>query len=158
MNKYLKIIICVSICLALGYTSGQVTRSSLTTWYPSLIKPSFNPPNWAFPVAWTTLFVLMGVAAGIVWSKIHLKKNDVQKALLFFSIQLILNALWSILFFGLQNPFLALIEIVVLWLMIFETFIKFSKIDKIAGNLLIPYLLWVGFATILNASIWWLNS
>jgi tryptophan-rich sensory protein len=122
-----------------------------------LIKPSFNPPNWAFPVAWTALFVMMGIAAGLVWSKINNKPTEVKKALLFFGIQLVLNALWSILFFGLKNPFLALIEIIVLWLMIYETFIKFVKIDRIAGNFLIPYLLWVGFATILNGSIWWLN-
>jgi tryptophan-rich sensory protein len=108
-------------------------------------------------VAWTALFVMMGIAAGLVWSKINNKPTEVKKALLFFGIQLVLNALWSILFFGLKNPFLALIEIIVLWLMIYETFIKFVKIDRIAGNFLIPYLLWVGFATILNGSIWWLN-
>ena len=157
MNKYVKILIFVVTCLAVGYLSSIVTKSSVETWYPTLVKPSFNPPNWAFPVAWTTLFVLMGIAAGLVWAKIEIKKDDVQKALVFFFIQLALNALWSILFFGLKNPMLALIEIILLWLMIYETFMKFNKIDRIAGYLLVPYLLWVAFAIILNANIWWLN-
>ena len=157
MNKYLKILICVVICLAVGYLSSIVTKSSVETWYPTLKKPSFNPPNWAFPVAWTTLYIFMGIAAGLVWDKIEIKKEEVQKALLFFFIQLALNALWSILFFGLKNPMLALVEIVLLWLIIYETFMKFNKIDKIAGYLFIPYLFWVTFAIILNANIWWLN-
>ena len=157
MNKYLKILIFVVICLAVGYLSSIVTKSSVETWYPTLKKPSFNPPNWAFPVAWTTLYIFMGIAAGLVWDKIIIKKEEVQKALLFFFIQLALNALWSILFFGLKNPMLALVEIVLLWLIIYETFMKFNKIDKIAGYLFIPYLFWVTFAIILNANIWWLN-
>ena len=157
MNKYIKILIFVVICLAVGYLSSIVTKSSVETWYPTLKKPSFNPPNWAFPVAWTTLYIFMGIAAGLVWDKIEIKKEEVQKALLFFFIQLALNALWSILFFGLKNPMLALVEIVLLWLIIYETFMKFNKIDKIAGYLFIPYLFWVTFAIILNANIWWLN-
>ena len=158
MNKFTKIALSVVLCLSLGFGSRQVTKTSLKTWYPLLIKPSFSPPDWAFPVAWITLFILMGIAAGLLWNKIDTKKHEVQKALVFFGIQLILNALWSILFFGLQNPFLALIEIIILWLVIYETFIKFNKIDQWAGNLLVPYLLWVGFATFLNGSIWWLNQ
>lgn len=157
MNKYLKILIFVVTCLAVGYLSSIVTRSSVATWYPTLVKPSFNPPNWAFPVAWTTLFVFMGIAAGLVWDKIEIKKGEVQNALLFFFIQLALNALWSFLFFGLKNPMLALIEIILLWLMIYETYMKFNKIDKIAGYLFVPYLFWVSFAIILNGNIWWLN-
>jgi tryptophan-rich sensory protein len=157
MNKYIKILIFIVTCLAIGYLSSIVTKSSVETWYPTLVKPSFNPPNWAFPLAWTTLFIFMGIAAGLVWDKIEIKKEEVQKALLFFFIQLALNALWSILFFGLKNPMLALIEIVLLWLLIYETYMKFNKIDRIAGYLLVPYLLWVGFAMILNANIWWLN-
>lgn len=157
MNKYVKITIFVIICLAVGYLSSMVTKSSVETWYPTQQKPSFNPPNWAFPVAWTILFIFMGIAAGIVWDKIETQREEVKKALLFFFIQLALNALWSILFFGLKNPMLALIEIFLLWLMIYETYMKFNKIDKIAGYLFVPYLLWVTFAIILNANIWWLN-
>ena len=99
----------------------------------------------------------MGIAGGMVWNKIDVDFERVKKAFLFFIIQLGLNALWSYLFFGLHNPLLALIEIVLLWLMIFETYSQFKIIDKIAGYLLLPYLAWVSFATLLNASIWWLN-
>jgi tryptophan-rich sensory protein len=158
MNKYTKIAILVVTCLAIGYLSGMVTQSSIKTWYPTIAKPSFNPPNWLFAPVWTTLFVFMGVAGGLVWSRIDKKKEEVSKALVFFAIQLFLNTLWSILFFGLKNPMLALIEIVLLWLVIYETFAKFNKIDKIAGYLFIPYLIWVGFAAFLNLNIWWLNK
>ncbi|MCC9072010.1 tryptophan-rich sensory protein [Flavobacterium sp. F-65] len=158
MNKISRILAVVVTCLAVGYFSGIVTKSSIDTWYPTLIKPSFNPPNWVFAPAWSLLYLLMGVAAGLVWDRIEYEKETVKNALVFFAIQLALNALWSYLFFGLMNPLLALIEIVVLWLMIYETLLKFIKINKIAGYLLVPYLLWVSFATILNASIWWLNK
>lgn len=158
MNKITRILAVVVTCLAIGYFSGIVTRSSIETWYPTLIKPSFNPPNWVFAPAWSLLYLLMGVAAGLVWDRIEHEKEAVKKALIFFAIQLALNALWSYLFFGLMNPLLALIEIVVLWLMIYETLLKFIKINKVAGYLLVPYLLWVSFATILTASIWWLNK
>ena len=114
------------------------------------------PTNYFAPV-WSMLFTFMGVAAGLVWNKIEDNRKMVPKALTFFVVQLILNALWSYLFFGLQNPLLALIEIILLWLMIYETYNYFIKIDKIAGYLLVPYLAWVGFALILNANIWWLN-
>ena len=157
MNKIFRISAVVATCLAVGYFSGMVTRSAITTWYPTLIKPSFNPPNWIFAPVWSLLYTMMGVAAGLVWNEIDSKKEIVKKALIVFAIQLILNALWSFLFFGLKNPLLAGIEIVVLWLLIYETYIQFSKIDKIAGYLFIPYLAWVSFAALLNGSIWWLN-
>lgn len=157
MNKISRILVVVVTCLVIGYFSGMVTRSAVTTWYPTLVKPSFNPPNWIFAPVWSMLYVMMGVAAGLVWNKIDLEKELVKKALIFFAIQLALNALWSFLFFGLKNPMLAGIEIVVLWLMIYETQIKFAKLNKIAGLLFIPYLLWVSFALVLNMSIWWLN-
>lgn len=157
MNKIVKILAAVVVCLAIGYFSGIVTRSAILDWYPTLEKPSFNPPNWIFAPVWTALYIMMGVAAGLVWNRINDKTEDVKKALVFFVIQLALNALWSYLFFGLHNPMLAGLEIVVLWLMIYETYLQFSKINKIAGYLFIPYLAWVSFATVLNASIWWLN-
>lgn len=158
MNKYTKIVITVSICLLVGYLSSIVTQSSIKTWYPTLIKPSFNPPNWVFAPVWTLLFILMGLAVGFVWDKMDSNKELVKKGLLFFAVQLALNALWSYLFFGLQNVFLALIEIILLWLIIFETYLIFKKMDKKASYLLLPYLAWVGFATILTASIFWLNK
>ena len=157
MHKYTKILVCVASCLAIGFLSGQVTRDAITNWYPTIIKPSFNPPNWIFRPVWSMLFTFMGISAGLVWAKIDFDKEIVKKSLLFFAIQLALNVLWSFLFFGLHNPGLALIEIILLWLMIYETYNQFIKIDKIAGYLFIPYLIWVGFAAILNANIWWLN-
>lgn len=157
MPKILKILLMVVTCAAVGYFSSLVTRDSVDTWYTTIEKPLFNPPNWIFGPVWSTLYVLMGIAAGLVWGAIEQRRPEVQNALTFFWIQLALNALWSYLFFGLHNPLLALIEIVVLWLMIYETLIKFMRINKIAGYLFVPYLLWVTFATVLNASIWWLN-
>lgn len=157
MNKITKIVIALIVCLMVGYSASMVTRPSVESWYPTIIKPSFNPPNWIFMPVWTFLYVLMAVAAGLVWDKIKEQKETVKIALGFFLVQLTLNAIWSYLFFGLKNPMLALIEIVLLWLMIYETYLKFLKINKIAGYLLIPYMAWVGFAGILNASIWWLN-
>jgi benzodiazapine receptor len=157
MNKITRILTVVVTCLAIGYFSGIVTRSSIETWYPTLVKPSFNPPNWVFAPVWTMLYCMMGLAAGLVWNRIDFEKEVVRKALILFAFQLALNSLWSFLFFGLMNPMLAGLEIVILWLMIFETYIQFAKINKIAGYLMIPYLLWVSFATVLNASIWWLN-
>jgi benzodiazapine receptor len=158
MNKYLKIVIMVAICLAVGYLSSIVTQDGIVSWYSMIEKPSFNPPNWIFAPVWTALYIMMGVAAGLIWDQTEAKKEDVRTALIFFFIQLALNALWSFIFFGLKNPLLALIEIILLWLMIYETFLKFNKLNRIAGYLLVPYLLWVTFATLLTASIWWLNK
>lgn len=157
MNKITKIIVTVAICLAVGYFSGIETRSAILDWYPTLVKPSFNPPNWVFAPVWTLLYIMMGVAAGLVWDRFSFDKGAVKKALVFFIVQLVLNAIWSYLFFGLHNPMLAGLEIILLWLMIYETYFQFTKINKVAGYLLVPYLIWVAFAAVLNASIWWLN-
>ncbi len=158
MNKSLKIIICVAICLTVGYLSSIVTQSSIQTWYPTIEKPSFNPPNWVFAPVWTLLFILMGIAAGLVWDKYTTNRELVKKGLLFFGVQLALNALWSYLFFGLNNILLASIEIVLLLLIIYETYLLFKKIDQKASYLLIPYLLWVSFATVLTITIYFLNQ
>ena len=158
LNKITRIAIAVILCLAVGYSSSTFTKEGVATWYPTILKPSFNPPNWVFMPVWTLLFILMGVAAGLVWDKIKEQNEEVKKALGFFLVQLILNAVWSYIFFGLKNPMLALVEIVLLWLMIYETYLKLTKINKTAGYLLIPYMAWVSFAGILNASIWWLNK
>lgn len=157
MNKYLKIIYCVAICLAVGYLSSNVTQSSIKTWYPTIEKPIFNPPSWVFAPVWTMLYIMMGVAAGMVWNKLESNKELVKKGLLFFTVQLLLNALWSYLFFGLNNILLAFLEIILLWLIMYETYNIFKQIDKKASYLLIPYLAWVGFATILTGTIYFLN-
>lgn len=158
MNKYVRILLFVLACLAVGYISGAATREGVDTWYRTIEKPSFNPPDWVFMPVWTALYVMMGIAAGLVWDKVGSEPRAVRTALRFFWIQLALNALWSFLFFAWHNPLLALIEIALLWLMIYETWHTFKRIDRAAGWLLVPYLGWVAFAAVLNASIWWLNA
>lgn len=158
MNKYTKIAITVSICLLVGYLSSIVTQSTIKTWYPTLMKPSFNPPNWIFAPVWTLLFILMGIAVGLVWDKLDSDRELVKKGMFFFAVQLALNALWSYLFFGLNNLLLASIEIILLLLLIYETYLIFKKLDKKASYLLIPYMAWVSFATVLTISIYFLNN
>ena len=157
MNKPIKLTISVSVCVLVGFLSGFATQSSVKTWFLTLEKPFFNPPSWLFAPVWTLLYIMMGIAFGLIWSSNFQDKKLLKKAMIIFGIQLALNALWSILFFGLCNPLLALIEIVLLWLFIFETIKLFKPISSLASKLLYPYLAWVSFATILNASIWWLN-
>ena len=156
-----KTIISISACVLIGLLSSLATKSSAETWFLTLEKPFFNPPRWIFAPVWTILYILMGYSFAIIWSnksQSRRSKEIIKKAMMLFGIQLGLNALWSILFFGLCNPFLALIEILLLWLMIFETIKAFKKVDDFASKLLLPYLVWVSFATILNGSIWYLNS
>ena len=157
MQKTVRIALVVSTCLPIGYLSGMVTQESVKTWFPTLVKPVFNPPSWVFFPVWTILYIMIGVSGGMIWSKLESNQEAVKKAFGIFVIQLALNALWSYLFFVLHNPLLAFIEIILLWLMISETYNQFKKIDKVAANLLIPYLAWVSFALVLNGSIWWLN-
>lgn len=151
-----RLLISIVVCLLVGALSGIATASSVSDWYITLKKPSFNPPNWLFAPVWTFLYAMMGVSAGIVWSKSE-QFSGVQRALVFFIVQLLLNSLWSILFFGLRSPLAAMIEIVVLWLAIFLTIKRFYPLSKAAAWLLVPYLLWVSFAAILNTSIFILN-
>jgi translocator protein len=158
MQKTLRIATVIMTCLAVGYFSSQVTRENIPIWYDTITKPSFNPPNWVFAPVWTLLYIMMGYAAGRVWNKIETDEENVKSAFIFFLLQLVMNTLWSFLFFGLHNPMLAFFEILLLWVIIYETYTQFKNIDKIAGYLLLPYLAWVSFAAILNGSIWWLNS
>ena len=153
---YYKIIISVIICLAVGAIGSIATQSSIGTWYSTINKPSFNPPNWLFGPVWTLLFVLMGIAAGIVWFKSE-KYSHAKIALIVFLIQLVLNGLWSYSFFYFENPFLGLINIMLLLIGIVFTIKWFLRVDKTAGYLLYPYLAWVSFATVLNFNIWVLN-
>lgn len=151
-----KILIAVVICLGIGFLSGFSTQSSIETWYTTLNKPSFNPPNWIFAPVWTLLYILMGVAAGIVWSKGYYHKW-VKTAMYHFVFQLLFNGLWSIVFFGFQSPGLALIVILILLALIALTYKWFKVVSNTAAYLLIPYFAWVLFATVLNFSIWQLN-
>lgn len=156
LKKLPKIFIAVLVCLGIGFFSGFATQSSIDTWYESLNKPSFNPPDWIFAPVWILLYILMGIAAGIVWSKGYYHKW-VKTAMYHFIFQLLFNGLWSIVFFGFRSPGLALLVIIVLLVLILLTYKWFKIVSKTAAYLLIPYLLWVVFATILNFSIWQLN-
>lgn len=157
MTKYVRLTGFVALCLAVGGIGSLFTVSAIPTWYASLIKPSFSPPNWLFGPVWTLLYILMGVSVYIVWQK-GLKTKRVRDAIFLFAVQLILNAVWSPIFFGAQNIFLALLVIVFLWIYILKTVLAFHRIDKTSAYLLYPYIAWVTFATILNFSIWLLNK
>ncbi len=158
MNKYnvFQLITAVAVSELAGIVGSVFTVSSIPTWYAGLVRPDFAPPNWLFGPVWTTLFAFMGIAAFLVWKK-GLQHRDVKIALGIFVVQLAFNTLWSIMFFGLRSPGVALIEIVLLWLAILATIITFAKISKTAAWLLMPYILWVSFAGYLNYSIWMLN-
>ncbi|WP_340199787.1 TspO/MBR family protein [Ascidiimonas sp. W6] len=155
-KKITKIILSVVVCLLIGFLSGFATQSSVGDWYVTLNKPSFNPPNWLFAPVWTVLYIMMGVAAGIVWIRgfYHIW---VKTALYHFGFQLLFNALWSIVFFGFKEPLWALGVILVLLVLILLTIKWFKVVSKTAAYLMIPYLLWVCFATLLNFKIWQLN-
>lgn len=154
--KYISsLLICLLIPLTIGGLSGFFTSSAISTWYVTLNKPSFNPPNYLFAPVWTTLFTLMGISLFMIWKTAKgYRRNN---ALLIFTIQIVLNFFWSILFFNFENPGLALIEIVMLWTSILMMIIYFGRVNRIAAILQIPYLLWVSFASILNTAIWHLN-
>ncbi|MBU0762957.1 MAG: tryptophan-rich sensory protein [Candidatus Altiarchaeota archaeon] len=155
--KNLKIIVAsLLLCLTVGYIGSIYTAPSIPAWYESLEKPSFNPPNWIFAPVWTILYVLMGLSFYLVWRK-DLKFKKTKKAAILFLIQLALNILWSAVFFGMKDIQLALAVIVVLWILIAETIYEFSKKSTSAALLLLPYLCWVAFATILNYNIMLLN-
>jgi translocator protein len=156
MKPALKITIAVVVCLAIGSLSGVATTDAITGWYATITKPSFNPPNWIFGPVWTILYIMMGIAAGLIW-KAGWERKDVKTALGIFTAQLLLNGLWSLIFFAWESPRLALVEILVLLVFILFTMVSFKRVSTVAAYLLLPYLLWVSFATVLNASIWWLN-
>lgn len=135
---------------------SYATFPAIPTWYATLEKPFFSPPNWLFGPVWTILYLLMGIALYLVWSAPDTKSLKRRGITLFFA-QLVLNTCWSIVFFGLQSPLFALIVIIALWILILLTLKSFLKVSKVAGWLLVPYLAWVSFATLLNAAIVYLN-
>lgn len=155
-SNALKLTISIAVSELAGIIGSVFTAPSVATWYQELAKPAINPPAWVFGPVWTTLFALMGIAAFLVWKK-GLERKDVKIALSIFIGQLIVNTLWSIIFFGLRSPGGALIEIVFLWLAILATIIAFARISKPAAWLLVPYILWVSFAMYLNYALWTLN-
>ncbi len=151
-----KLIIAILLPLIIGAVSGFFTSKAVTGWYAGIQKPSFNPPNGIFAPVWTTLYILMGIALYLVWKQERNTKIW-RQALFLFGLQLFLNFCWSLIFFKLEQPGWALVEIVCLWISILLTIIWFLKLSKVAGWLLVPYLCWVSFAALLNYEIWRLN-
>lgn len=154
--KYLKLLGLIIGCELIGVFGSIFTVPAIDSWYKTLNRPFFTPPDWLFGPAWTLLYLLMGVSLFLVLEK-GFKDKKVKKAAYFFLVQLFLNFIWSIIFFGFKSPLFALFEIVILWLFILITIISFSKISKTAAYLMIPYLLWVTFASALNLFIVVLN-
>jgi tryptophan-rich sensory protein len=152
----IKSIVCIFLCLSAGGIGSAFTAAAIPEWFVTLSKPSFSPPNWIFAPVWTLLYIMMGLAAALVWKK-GLEYPQVRGALVVFLIQLILNMAWSVLFFGLRSPLYGLIDILFLWVMILVTIARFSKVSTPAALLLTPYLLWVTFASGLNLGIFLLN-
>jgi benzodiazapine receptor len=153
--NFFKLIVSLIICQLAGFIGSLFTTPAIPEWYASLQKPSFTPPNWLFSPVWISLFLLMGVSLYLLWQTAA--KKEAKMALVFFAVQLILNMLWSAIFFGLKSPMVAFIEIIVLWVAIFLTMTKSLKVAKTAGYLLLPYIIWVSFAAVLNFFLWKLN-
>ena len=158
-NKYRLVIYCIIgiiISLFVGFISSKITRQAIPNWYANLNKPFFSPPNWIFAPVWTTLYILMGIAFGRVWY--YGRHNQNKKiAVLYFAFQLLVNGLWSLIFFGFKMPLLSMIVIIVLWFLIQRSIFWFRLIDLKASFMLYPYIAWVSFAAILNGAIIFLN-
>lgn len=151
----IKLISSIALCVLLGSVGGLVTVNEIPTWYATLNKPSFNPPNWLFGPVWTTLYVLMGISVYLIWKQPVSKERNI--ALQLFILQFILNFCWSFIFFGVHATGWALIEMTALWILILLSILYFAKQSKTAAWLLVPYISWVSFALLLNAAIWRLN-
>jgi translocator protein len=151
-----KLIISIVIVFLAGAVGTVYTLKEITTWYVSLAKPSWTPPNWAFGPIWSTLYVLMGISLFLVWRE-GLDRKDVRIAILVFAVQLVLNVVWSLVFFATHNIFGGLVLVILLWISILVNIIVFYRISKPAGLILIPYLIWVSIASYLNYSVFLLN-
>lgn len=154
-ENVLSLIIFLVICFAVAGVGSLATRPNITTWYATLNKPSWNPPNSLFGPVWTLLYAMMAVAGWLVWK--HAGWQAGRAAMIIFAVQLVLNLAWSFIFFNFHQMGLAFLEIILLWLAIVATIVIFSSVSKVAAVLLIPYLLWVSFAAFLNFTIWRLN-
>ena len=155
-SDWLKLAISIVVCLCAGMVGSLFTRDAITSWYVFLQKPAFTPPGWLFAPVWTLLYIMMGIAVFLVWRK-GLDQFQVRESVIIFIIQLVLNAGWSYAFFGLRSPLTGLIVIVPLWTAILLTIINFFKVSRAAAYLLIPYILWVSFATVLTFAFYLLN-
>jgi benzodiazapine receptor len=151
-----KLVVSIVLCNLAGFLGTFATQTGPGSWYDMLVKPEINPPSFVFAPVWTTLFILMGIAFYLVWME-GTDRPEVRTALGVFGVQLVLNVLWSYAFFGFQSPLFGLLVIVILWVAILATIVLFSRVNRTAASLLIPYLLWVTFATFLNYSILVIN-
>jgi benzodiazapine receptor len=152
----IKLVVALVACQAAGVVGSVFTASGVGTWYAAINKPAFTPPGGVFAPVWITLYVLMGISAFLVW-RIGLQDPWVRLGLIVFLIQLILNTAWSAVFFGARSPLAGFVVIIGLWIMILVNIVLFIRVSRPAGLLLVPYLAWVGFAGLLNGSIWLLN-
>jgi translocator protein len=155
-STIVKLVVSILIPQVTGGIGALLTEPSIGSWYAGLNKPSFNPPNWIFGPVWTVLYLMMGIALYLVW-KTGLARRDTKVAVAAFTVQLTLNLAWSFLFFFLKMPLAAFIGIILLWLAITATMASFARVSRPAGILLLPYLLWVSFAAVLNYFLWQLN-
>lgn len=155
MRNLLELTASMALCLLVGVISGLSTAASIKTWYQELAKPAWTPPNWVFGPVWTLLYIGMGIAVWLVWRERGTR--DVTAALTCFLIQLALNFLWSPVFFGMHKPGWALADVLALWIAIAVTIALFYRVSVPASVLLIPYFLWVSYASALNYAIWRLN-
>lgn len=153
--RWIGLVVFIVVCLGVGGLGAVATTPEIQGWYKTLAKPSWNPPDSVFGPVWTTLFIMMGIAAWLVWQQGGFKAAS--KPLSLFAVQLALNVAWSWIFFGLHQPGWAFVEIVILWLAILATTVAFLRCSKVAGWLLVPYLAWVSFASVLNFTIWRMN-
>ena len=156
LNDIIKLVISIIASFAAGGIGSLFTFKAIPTWYAGLKKPPYTPPNWAFGPVWTTLYILMGISVFLVWQN-GLATNGALLAFTLFWIQLALNALWSIIFFGMKSKGGGVITIIVLWLLILATMITSFRVSEWAGALLIPYIVWVSIASYLNIGVWLLN-
>ena len=156
MNNIAKLVISILIPLGIGLSSALFNDTGEGSWFQALEKPSWNPPGWVFGPVWTTLYILMGIALYLVWKSPASSRR--RTAIILFSFQMVLNFFWSFIFFKLEEPGWAFVEIVVLWFTILVTIFSFASINKTAAWLLVPYISWVSFASLLNYTIWLLNS
>jgi benzodiazapine receptor len=152
----IKLLVSLFVPLAAGGIGSIFTMPNIATWYKGLTKPALTPPDWVFGPVWTTLFILMGIALFLVWRRDG-AISGVRMAIVVFGVQLALNIIWSVIFFGGRAPLFGLLVILLLWLAIAATIWQFSKVSKTASLLLVPYICWVSFATYLNAGVWRLN-
>ena len=152
-----KLIIAILICESTGIISGLIANTNRNPWFDTLNKPSWNPPSFLFAPVWTTLYLLMGISLWLIW-KSNTPAPQKINLIILFSSQLFLNFWWSIIFFKFHSPALALLNIILMLILILLTIINFSKFSKAAAWLLVPYIAWVSFATILNYTIWVLNK